>query len=185
MLHFSVGPTSVNKPVIRNFRLTTFLKEKPRQKKKISDLEKEKNFIILCYKRTIAHSEETKRPISDLCQFITVPRAIWAPNGLPYKGAKSDIYNYLDKRYSAQFQIISGSGDINPTNSCVVVEGMNIIYTLPLKHFKVFKDYADFLVQRWVSPYFRKGFREVRILFDQNGTQGLSPKCIERSHIHR
>ena len=84
---FLLGQTSVNKPVIRNFRLTTFLKEKPVQKKR-SDLEKEKNFIILCNKRTIAHSEETKRPISDLCQFITVLRAIWAPNGLPYKGAK-------------------------------------------------------------------------------------------------
>ena len=177
---FLLGKTSVDKPVIRKFRLKTFLKEKPRQKK-ISDLEKEKNLITLCYKRTIAHSEETKKPISDLCQFITVPRAICSQDGLPYKGAKSVIYNYLDKRYSSQYQIISHSFNFTPADSCVVIEGMNIIYTSPLKHFKLFKDYAEFLVQRWVSTYFRKGFKEVRILFDQNETQGLSPKGMERS----
>ena len=41
-------------------------------------------------------------------------------------------------------------------------------------------EYANLLVSRWITPYFHKGFKEVRILFDQAGTQGVSPKGIER-----
>nr|XP_054755303.1 uncharacterized protein LOC129261272 [Lytechinus pictus] len=174
-----LGDTSVRKPVTRRFNLKTFAKEKVRQKK-VTDLEKENKLITLCYKRTIAHSQETNKPISDLCQFLTVPRAICASNGLPYKGAKYIIYNYFDKRYNSHYEIIKSTFQVQP-NSCVIIEGMNIIYTSPLKHFKCFKDYADFIVMRWVSSNFKKGFKEVRILFDQVNTQGLSPKGMERS----
>lgn len=178
--HSSIlGDTSVKKPVTRRFNLKTFAKEKIRQKK-VTDLQKENKLITLCYKRTIAHSQETNKPISDLCQFITVPRAICASNGLPYKGAKSVIYNYFDKRYSSQYEIIKSNFNVQP-NSCIIIEGMNIIYTSPLKHFRVFVDYANFIVMRWVSSNFRKGFKEVRILFDQADTQGVSPKGMERS----
>lgn len=58
---------------------------------------------------------------------------------------------------------------------------MNIIYTSPLRQFKTFLDYATFLVRRWILSSYRKGFIDVRILFDQVDTQGLSPKAIERS----
>ena len=176
---FMLGETSVKKPVTRKFNLKTFAKEKMRQKK-VTDLEKENKMITLCYKRTIAYSQETNKPISDLCQFVTVPRAICASNGLPYKGAKSVIYNSFDKRYSSQHEIIKSAFHVQP-DSCIIIEGMNIIYSSPLKHFRVFIDYANFLVTRWVSSNFRNGFKEVRILFDQAETQGLSPKGMERS----
>lgn len=34
-------------------------------------------------------------------------------------------------------------------------------------------------------PCFRKGVQEVRILFDEVGTQGISPKDVERSRRDR
>lgn len=37
------------------------------------------------------------------------------------------------------------------------------------------------LASRWITKYFNKGYHEVRILFDQVRTQGLSPKLLERS----
>ena len=58
---------------------------------------------------------------------------------------------------------------------------MNIIYSSPLRHLKVFEEYANYLIQRWMHSYFRRGYKEVRILFDQCDTQGISPKGIERS----
>lgn len=53
--------------------------------------------ITLCYKRTIAFSEDKGLPISTLCQFVEKPRAICNSNDLPHKGAKwvmYDIFNY-------------------------------------------------------------------------------------------
>ena len=175
-----LNDSSVKKPVSRKFRLKTFTKEKLRAKK-VNDLEKEKRLITLCYKRTIAYSEEKKIPISDLGQFIQTPRAICLPTGLPYKGAKSVMYDQFEKRYTSKAQMITSSINFSDSNVCVIIEGMNIIYSSPLKQFKTFKDYACFLIQRWIYSYFRKGYREVRILFDEDGTQGISPKGVERS----
>ena len=149
--------------------------------KKVNDLEKEIRLITLCYKRTIAFSEEKQLPISDLCQFIETPRAICLPNGLPYKGAKSVMYDHFEKRYTSKYQVTSNSINFSDSNVCVIIEGMNIIYSSPLKQFKTFQDYAKFLAQRWIYSHYRKGYREVCILFDEHDTQGISPKGIERS----
>ena len=171
--------TSVNKPVIRKFNLKTFAKEKVRRRR-VSDLEKEKRLITLCYKRTISMSEERKQPISSLLQFVPVPRAICSPDGLPRKGSKAVIYDFFQKRYTSDSQIVSTTYSSSVSDTCMVVEGMNIIYMSPLKQHNFFIEYANMLVSRWITPFFTKGFKEVRILFDQAGTQGLSPKGIER-----
>ena len=171
--------TSVSHPVTRRLNLKTFAKEKIRQRR-LNDLEKEKKLITLCYKRTIAMSEEQKQPISKLLQFVPVPRAICSPDGLPRKGSKAVTYDLLNKRYTNQYQIISDSFSSSASDTCVIIEGMNIIYMSPFKHQKHFHEYANLLVSRWMTPYFSKGYKEVRILFDQSGTQGLSPKGIER-----
>ena len=41
--------------------------------------------------------------------------------------------------------------------------------------------YACFIANILVVTHFRRGFKDVRILFDQEDTQGMSPKGIERS----
>ena len=178
-----LNDTSVKKPVKRKFQLKTFAREKLRRKK-VTDLEKEKKLIARCYKRTIAFSQETQTPISELCQFSEYPRAICNQDGLPHKGAKSVIYDFFNKKYSSTYEIVSSSFKF-VSSTCVIVEGMNIIYSSPLKNLKTFAEYAQFLVARWVLPFFRKGVQEVRILFDQVGTQGISPKDVERSRRDR
>ena len=90
--------TSVSKPVSQKFNLKIFAKDKV-CKRHVSDLEKEKRLITLCYKRTIAMSEEFKQPISNLLQFVPVPRAICSPDGLPWKGSKAVIHDFFQKRY--------------------------------------------------------------------------------------
>ena len=37
------------------------------------------------------------------------------------------------------------------------------------------------LASRWVKHFFKIGYSEVTLLFDQVDTQGLSPKLLERS----
>lgn len=152
--------TSVKKPVKRKFKLRTFSKEKVRARKVI-DLEKEKRLITLCYKRTLAFSQERQMPVSNLCQFIEAPRAICSPSGLPNKGAKSVIYDHFDKRFTSDYQIISNTLSFSDSDVCIIIEGMNIIYTSPLRHFKVFEEYAQFLIRRWMHTYFRRGYKEV------------------------
>ncbi|XP_022111561.1 uncharacterized protein LOC110990766 [Acanthaster planci] len=169
---------SVNKPVIRRHQLRTFAKEKV-TKRKINLIEKEKKMVTLCYKRTIAYSQEHNLPINQLLQFVETPRALCTPSGMPYKGAKYVIYDFFGKRYEATCCLITDSHVFN-TGACLIAEGMNIIYTNPLSGFKFFWEYAMFIVSRWIKPYFRKQYKEVRILFDQVCSQGVSPKGFER-----
>ena len=171
---------SNKKPVVRQHKLKTFAKPKV-SKRKITSLEKEKRMITMCYKRTIAYSEERGQPVSSLFQFVEKPRAICDSNNMPHKGAKWLVYDIFDKRYGSKFDIVTCKPSVPFAQACFIAEGMNIIYTSPLRQFKTFSDYASFLVARWILPYFKKGCTEVRILFDQCNTQGLSPKSVERS----
>ena len=172
--------TSNIKPVVRQHRLKTFAKKKV-SKRKITSLEKEKKMITMCYKRTIAFSEERGQPVSALCQFIEKPRAICDTNNMPQKGAKWVIYDIFDKRYGSKLKIITSMPCVSLVGACFIAEGMNMIYTSPLRHYRTFSDYVSFLVARWVIPFFKKGCKEVRVLFDQVDSQGLSPKSVERS----
>ncbi|XP_071481651.1 uncharacterized protein [Diadema antillarum] len=173
--------TSQKKPVMRKFKLKTFAKENVRARK-ISDLEKEKRMITKCYKHAMAFSLEKKRPISELGQCVESPRAICTIDGLPYKGAKSVVYDYFGKRYTAaDYKLIDNCAPFSDNSSvCVILEGMNIIHSSPLHQFKIFKEYVDFLCRRYIGFYFRRGYKEVRVLFDQYNTQGISPKYLER-----
>ena len=171
---------SNKKPVVHRHNLKTFAKSKV-SKRKITSLEKEKKMITMCYKRTIAYSEERGQPISSLLQFVEKPRAICDSNNMPHKGAKWVMYDIFDKRYGSKFDIVTCTPCLPLTEACFIAEGMNIIYTSPLRLFKTFSDYAAFLVARWILPYFKKGCKEIRILFDQFDTQGVSPKLVERS----
>ena len=89
---------SVEKPKIRKHNLQTFTKKKL-TKRTINCIEKEKRLITMCYKRTIAYSEETQLPVRKLCQFLETPRAVCTPNVMPYKGSKSVIYDLFNERY--------------------------------------------------------------------------------------
>ena len=50
-----------------------------------------------------------------------------------------------------------------------------------LSYHKTFSDNGDMLASRWIRHFFQKGYSEVRILFDQVDSQGVSSKLIERN----
>ena len=124
--------SSNKKPVTRRHKLKTFAKSKV-TRRRMTNLEKEKKMITLCYKRTIAFSEDKGLPISTLCQFVEKPRAICNSNDLPHKGAKWVMYDIFNKRYGEKFNIITCNPKITLPGACYIAEGMNIIYTSPLR----------------------------------------------------
>ena len=171
--------TSVKHAVIRKHRLKTFSIKK-NLRRRVSNLEKERKLITKCFKRTINVLSQGGSLGSQVMQYIETPRAICNESNAPVTGRKSVTYSYFEKRYEETYNIIV---DILPgptTNSCAILEGMNLIYKEP-RGLKKFYDFAQHLMKEWIIPYFRAGFQEVRVLFDQNGTQGLSPKVIEQS----
>ena len=65
---------------------------------------------------------------------------------------------------------------------CLIAEGMNLIHKTPIG-LKTFLDYALFLIASSIMQFFKKGYVDVRILFDMSGTQGLSPKSLNSNAV--
>ena len=181
---------SIAKPVLRKNRLKTFTKEK-QGNRKINYLQKEKKLVSLCLKRAMAYSEKTKKPIGELCQFLDTPRAICNSEGLAVKTEKYNMYTFFKNRYDLEssesidpalntMQPVRDVYKFNGPETCIIIEGMNIIHSNPQSLTKTFHHYAQMIFDIWVIHYFDKGYKDVRILFDMSKTQGLSPKCFER-----
>ena len=62
----------------------------------------------------------------------------------------------------------------------VVLEGMFTLNTTPLSTHSVMKEYALFLLQRFVINYFSSGTNQVHIVFDNPGRPPNTPKAFER-----
>ena len=134
----------------------------------------------MCFKRTINVLSQGGTLGSQVFQYIETPRAICTESNTPVSGRKSVTYGYLQKRYEESCNIIVDSLPRPKTNWCVILEGMNLIYKEP-RGLKTFHAFAIHLMNEWILPYFREGYEEVRVLFDQSCTQGLSPKVIEQT----
>ncbi|CAC5418181.1 unnamed protein product [Mytilus coruscus] len=113
-------------------------------------------------RKQIAWSKEQNTPISDLQQFISLPRAIVDHDGLPYKGDKSKTLGIYHSRYPEAFE-----NKLHFKPDCVIIDGMSIA------HFLVS------LFNRWIIPYIQLNTKEIHIVFDDQSPQ-LSPKDIER-----
>ena len=62
----------------------------------------------------------------------------------------------------------------------VILEGMFLINTSPLKRMKTVNDYTSLLFSRFILPHFHKGVTEVHLLFDNPRNQPFNPKCSEQ-----
>ena len=114
-------------PARRRRNLKTFSEPKvtvSKQKKEIKD-----NKTVSCLRKKIAYSKFTNKPISDLDQFIQLPRAICDANGIPEKGQKSWATSVLKKLYPEVF-----IPKISPTpfDTAFIIDGMFILNTIPL-----------------------------------------------------
>ena len=67
----------------------------------------------------------------------------------------------------------------NWTPNSVILEGMFLIHTKPCH--KTMADYGKFLMNRFITPHFKKGCTEVHLLFDDPGQQQENSKQFEQS----
>ncbi|CAC5389529.1 unnamed protein product [Mytilus coruscus] len=79
-------------------------------------------------RKQIAWSKERNTPISDLQQFISLPRAIVDHDGLPFKGDKSKTLDIYHSRYPEAFE-----NKLHVKPDCVIIDGMFILNSKPLK----------------------------------------------------
>ncbi len=174
------------KSVIHKKNLKTFSERKP-TKRTVHNLEKEKKLVMQCHKRALA-ALKSGIALETSMQFIETPRAICTVDEIPNKGTKSVIYEIFRSRYVKDSdELVTETlyappivHDMKKTGDCcLIAEGMNMIYKKPIG-LKTFSDYSNFLIDTFILPYILRGYKDIRILFDQSGTQGISPKVIEQ-----
>ena len=125
------------------------------------------------------YSVTTQTPVQEVAQISELPLAIALPNALPRKGQKSFATKFYETRYrDADIFMNRMPNDCN--FEVVILEGMFLINSSPLNTCRTFGDYAEYLIRRWVLHYFKIGFKQVQILFDDSNLEGSSPKAIER-----
>jgi hypothetical protein len=169
----------------RKHRIQTFT-EKKTQNRKTSHVEKDRQLILSAMKKKIQFSKKTGRPIDTLeDQLIEMPLAICSHDGFPLKGQKSNTSKHLENRYQRAVPQVFLS-EIPWTPQCVILEGMFIINTSPLKIHKTISDYCHFLQQRFIHSHFKKGCTEVHVIFDNPGQLPNTPKFfVMRSIVER
>ena len=172
--------TSGTKPPKRSRRnLKTFATKRKTLQKQSYEL-KDQKLQILSLRRQVALSKATNQPVECLFQFVSLPRAISYPDGLPFKASKARSAAELQKRYPCAFFSKLPSILCNK-RTCCVIEGMFMVNCPPLGIHKTFAEYAHFLYRRWVVKAVREfGASEVHVIFDHPGRHGISPKDIER-----
>ncbi|CAC5406690.1 unnamed protein product [Mytilus coruscus] len=133
-----------------------------KQKKEIKD----NQTVISCLRKQIAFSKHTQKPVTDLDQFISLPRAISDATGQPLKGTKSNTLKVIKSTHEAAF--LSSLPVIDDSvQSNVILEGMFLINTIPLSSHRTFSDYAEFLFNRWiVKSHIQFKAQEIHVVFD-------------------
>ena len=97
-----ISDTSSKPPPRRRRNLKTFTTPKVtvcKQKKEIKD----QKTVISCLRKKIAFSKMNNKPISDLDQFLQLPRAICDADGIPEKGQKSSALSVFKSLYPEAF----------------------------------------------------------------------------------
>lgn len=112
-------------------------------------------------------------------QLLELPLAIADSNGNTLKGQKSYTSQSLEARYKSATPVVF-TRDLSWTPDCIVIEGMFLINVTPLGYHKTLGDYASFLMKRFITTQFRRGCKEVHVLFDNPGRLKNTPKYFEQ-----
>eukprot|EP00117_Sycon_ciliatum_P026716 scpid47964/ scgid21868/ len=64
--------------------------------------------------------------------------------------------------------------------TAIIYDAMFVIITSPIGTHRTFADYATFLIQRWITPWYRLGIQSVHLVFDHPNVAGVSPKDLLR-----
>ncbi|CAC5388729.1 unnamed protein product [Mytilus coruscus] len=173
-----VSDISVKQPHRNRRNLKTFSSPKVtvyKQKKEIKD----NKTVISCLRKQIAISKLSSEPVTDLDQFLALPRAICDAEGIPLKGQKSLSLHQFRSRYPDAFL------SALPTETgltAVILEGMFMINSNPAPQHKTFGDYTKFIFDRWIIRSYKQfSASEIHVVFDHPNRHGCSPKDVERS----
>ena len=176
-----LNTASTDAPV-RKKRLCTFSVSKA-QKQRIKLVEQERKISQRYLKRQLAWATKNGIDISKMEGLLEpislTPRALVGIDGLPYKATKSSTTNYLQKRYKNSGVVIN----VFPAQwvpDTVILEGMFLIQTAPIPTMKYMKEYAKFLLTRFIRQHLNAGATEVHVVFDNPGSMPESPKEIEQ-----
>jgi hypothetical protein len=127
--------------------------------------------VIKCLKKQLAHSKWTGKPVGNLDQLIKLPTALSSADGMPEKALKG--------KYPNDFLVNRPLAFANDV--AVILEGMFMLNTSPLGCHRSFRDYNQFLYERWISTNHQTyGAVEVHVVFDHPQRHGVSPKDVER-----
>ena len=163
---------------IRKKRMQTFSEKKP-TRKKLSQLEKNSKMILTAMKRKLEFSKKTGMPVHTTGeQLLELPLALCDSDGKPVKGQKSSITKTYEFRYKHNPLVFAR--ELAWVPECVLLEGMIIINTTPLGSHKTLKDYATFLINRFIMIHIKRGVTEVHIIFDNPGMLNQTPKLFEQ-----
>ena len=121
--------------------------------------------------------------MDDMKQYLNnpLPRAISTIDGLPYKSDKCKMLQIYKSRYPDSFE---SNFDLTSIDS-VILDGMFMIYSAPLRSFKTFSEYIFYLFTKYVSIYFEQELKYVHVVFDDQNECKKSPKAIERERRDR
>ena len=171
------------KPPKHRKNLATF-SERRSQRKKVSDIERERKLQIECWKKRVAFASSTGQQMQNTYQqCIELPRAIATCDGNPTKGTKANTTKVYEKRYELVIPpIIRTSLPPAWIPTTVIMEGMFLINIIPWTAHKNMGEYGDFLIRQHIFPHFKNGATEVHVLFDDPKDNVLSPKFFERQH---
>ena len=147
---------------------------------KMKSINNDQKLICSYWKRLASHSKITEEPISDIGQYLELPSAFALPNGLPYSASKCSTTQFYQNRYSGNVKDLFSDKLDHSKYECAILEGMFLLNTSPLGSCTTYLEYGEFFLRRWIETYFRLGYSEVHVIFDDCANTEIGPKDIER-----
>ena len=167
------------KASVKQHRLKTFgAASRTVTRHQLAKLQREKTHVATCLKKRLLYCEATKEKIPHE-QFLELPRAIADSNGIPQKGQKSTSTSFFQTRYGEEVILYKFPQGWLPHS--VILEGMFLINTTPLKIHSCMLEYTTFIFARHAGRYLSSEVNEVHIVFDDPGRFDMHPKDIERT----
>ena len=164
-------------PKQKMLRLTGFGANKTPTTSNVKKSLKDKQQELKMTKIIMEWSNEQNVAVTNLDQFISLPRAIALENGdMVTSNSKSKCKDTYKKIYKESFKT---GLDLSSMDS-IVLDAMFIVHNTPVRFYKRFSEYLSSLFVKYVSTLL-KDVKEVIIAFDYQTLSDKSPKQLLRN----
>ena len=177
--NFYIGQPSVQ-PTTTTHRLKVFNTTVKPTKRLVNQLQREKNTVTKCLRSRLLWAQTHgggDDPLQE--QYLELPRAIASECGVPNKAQKCNTTAFYATRYGDQ--VVMSHFPPGWIPDAVIIEGMFMINTAPLRIHSQMSMYTRFLFVRYSGWYVTTGVKEIHIIFDDPGRFPFHPKLIERT----